>query len=150
MKREYPMQPIVGVGAVIVHEGKMILVKRGVQPGKGQWSIPGGAVELGEKIRDAVLREAKEECGLNIEIVVDRPMDALDSLFRDETQHLQFHYVLMQFLARPKSGTLKHGSDVLDAKWVPLEEVETYNLTTSFRAFFKKHKNELKDSSRYV
>jgi len=148
LKREYPTQPIVGVGAVIIHEGKMILVKRGVDPGKGQWSIPGGAVELGEKIRGAVLREAKEECGLDIEIVVDRPMDAVDSIFKDEKQHLQFHYVLMQFLARPKGRTLKHGSDVLDAKWVPLEEVETYDLTTSFRAFFKKHKNELREFSR--
>jgi len=150
LKREYPTQPIVGVGAVIVHEGKMILVKRGVQPGKGQWSIPGGAVELGEKIRDAVLREAKEESGLNIKIFVDRPMDAVDSIFKDENQNLQFHYVLMQFLARPKGGTLKHGGDVLDAKWVPLEEVEKYDLTTSFRVFFKKHKNELKDFSRHV
>jgi len=150
LKRQYPTQPIVGVGAVILHEGRMILVRRGVEPGKDQWSIPGGAVELGEKIRDAVLREAKEESGLDIEIVVDRPMDAVDSIFKDKNQHLEYHYVLMQFLARPKSGTLKHGGDVLDAKWVPLEEVEKYDLTTSFRAFFKKHKNELKDFSRHV
>lgn len=60
LRREYPTQPIVGVGALIVHEGKLVLVKRGVQPDKGRWSIPGGAVELGERVRDAVLREAKE------------------------------------------------------------------------------------------
>ncbi len=64
MKREYPTQPIVGVGALIVHEGKLLLVKRGVDPDKGKWSIPGGAVELGEKMRDAVIREVKEEMRL--------------------------------------------------------------------------------------
>lgn len=64
MRREYPEQPIAGVGALIVHEGKLLLVKRGVDPAKGKWSIPGGAVELGERMRDAVVREVKEECGL--------------------------------------------------------------------------------------
>ena len=143
MKREYPTQPIVGVGAVIVHNGKLVLVKRGVEPGKGKWSIPGGAVELGETIRDTAIREAKEECGLDIELVGERPMDALDSMVPSENGRLQFHYVLLQFLARPKGGTLKPTSDVTEVRWVPLEEVEKYDLTNSFRLFFKKHRNEL-------
>ncbi|MFQ5999265.1 MAG: NUDIX hydrolase [Candidatus Bathyarchaeia archaeon] len=143
MKREYPTQPIVGVGAVIVHNGKLVLVKRGVEPGKGKWSIPGGAVELGETVRDTAIREAKEECGLDIELVGDRPMDALDKMVPGEKGRLQYHYVLLQFLARPKGGTLKPTSDVTEVRWVPLEEVETYDLTNSFRLFFKKHRNEL-------
>lgn len=144
MKREYPTQPIVGVGALIVHDGRLVLVKRGVEPDRGRWSIPGGAVELGEKVRTAAAREAKEECGLDIEIVLDRPMDEVDNITTDEEGKFRHHYVLLQFLARPKGGKLKAGSDVLDAKWIPLEEVETYELTKSFRLFFKKHRDELK------
>ena len=145
MRREYPTQPIVGVGALIVYDGRIVLVRRGVDPGKGRWSIPGGAVNLGEKVREAAIREAEEECGLNIEIAVDRPMDVVDSIYRDDEGGFRFHYVLLQFLARPQGGKLKASSDVLDAKWVPLEEVETYELTESFRSFFKKHRQELEE-----
>ena len=143
MKREYPSQPIVGVGAVIIHDGKLLLIKRGVEPGKGKWSIPGGAVELGENVRDTARREAKEECGLDIELVGDMPMDALDNIIEGENKRLQYHYVLLQFLARPKGGTLRHGSDATEARWVSVEDVEKYDLTNSFRAFFKKHRKEL-------
>ena len=101
MRREYPTQPIVGVGALIVQDGRLVLVKRGVEPDKGRWSIPGGAVELGEEVRDAAVREAKEECGLDIEIVVDRPMDEVDNISTDEEGKFRYHYVLLQFLARP-------------------------------------------------
>jgi len=144
LRREYPTWPIVGVGAVIMHEGKLLLVKRGVEPAKGKWSIPGGVVELGEMVRDAVIREVREECGLDIEIVVDTPMDVLDSLVTDEDGRLKYHYVLLQFLARPRGGNLKPSSDVLEARWVPLEEVETYDLTKSLRLFLKRHCHELK------
>ena len=143
MRREYPSHPIVGAGAVIVEGGRLLIVKRGVEPGRGKWSIAGGAVDLGEKVREAVVREAKEECGLDIEIIEDRPMDAVDNISIDQERRFKYHYVLLQFLARPKGGTLEPSSDVLDAKWVPLEEVEEYDLTRSFRAFFRKHGNEL-------
>ena len=148
MRREYPKQPLAGVGAVIINEGKMILVKRGVEPGKGEWSIPGGLVELGESVRDAVIREAKEETGLDVEIFVDRPIDAFDNIDIDEKGGFHYHFVLSQFLIRPKSGILKPSSDAVDAKWVPLEEVEKYDLTKPFRKFFTKHKDELKEFSR--
>ena len=132
-----------GVGAVIVQDGKLVLIRRGVEPDKGKWSIPGGGVELGETVGDAAVREAKEECGLDIELVEDRPMDALDKMVPGEKGRLKYHYVLLQFIARPKGGTLKPTSDATEARWVPLEEVERYNLTDSFRAFFKKHRKEL-------
>lgn len=144
MKREYPTQPVVGVGALIVHKGKLLLVKRGVEPAKGKWSIPGGAVELGETIRDAIVREVEEECGLDVEIALERPMDAIDNLIMSKDGRLQYHYVLLQFLVQLKGGTLKPASDVLDARWVPLDEVEKYDLTKSFRSFFKKHQEELR------
>ena len=143
MKRKYPAQPIVGVGALIVDDNRLVLVKRGVEPGKGLWSIPGGAVELGEEVRAAAIREAKEECGLDIEIADGRPMDVVDNIYRDEKGGFPYHYVLLQFLARPRGGKLKLGGDVLDTRWVPLEEVEKYNLTKSFRSFFKRHRDEL-------
>lgn len=144
MKREYPTQPVVGVGALTVHEGKLLLVKRGVEPAKGKWSIPGGAVELGETIRDAIVREVKEECGLDVKIALEKPMDAIDNLTMTKDGRLQYHYILLQFLVRLKGGTLKPASDVLDARWVPLDEVEKYDLTKSFRSFFEKHQEELR------
>ncbi|UCE15545.1 MAG: NUDIX hydrolase [Candidatus Bathyarchaeota archaeon] len=144
MKREYPTQPVASVGALIVHEGKLLIVKRGVEPSKGKWSIPGGAVELGERIRDALLREVKEECGLDVEIALEKPMDAIENITISKDGRLQYHYVLLQFLARLKGGILKPASDALDAKWVPLDEVEKYDLTKSFRSFFQKHQDELR------
>ncbi len=137
------MQPIVGAGALIVHGKKLVLVKRGVQPGKGKWSIPGGAVELGENVRDAVRGEVKEETGLDIEMIEDRPMDGVDNILTDDEGGLRFHYVLLQFLARPRNDVLKPAGDVVDARWVALKDVQKYDLTPSFRLFFKKHKNEL-------
>ena len=144
LKRKYPTQPVVGVVALIVHKGKLILVKRGVEPAKGKWSIPGGAVELGEKIREAVVREVKEESGLDVEIALETPMDAIDNLIKSKDGRLQYHYVLLQFLVRLKGGTLKPASDATDARWVPLDEVEKYDLTKSFRSFFKRHQEELR------
>jgi len=143
LRREYPMQPIVGVGAVIVQGRKLVLVKRGVEPGKGKWSVPGGAVELGEGVRDTAMREAKEECGLDIELVGDKPMDAIDNMIVGENERLRYHYILLQFLARPSGGTLRAGSDVTEVRWVSLEEVEKYNLTNTFLLFFRKHRQEL-------
>jgi len=147
VKREYPMRPIVGVGAVILQENKLLLVKRRAEPGKGRWSIPGGSVHLGEKVRDATIREAKEESGLDIEIVDDRPLDVFDSIITDERDRTKYHFTLLEFLAIPKGGTLKAAEDAAEARWVPLDEVKKYDLTNSFRAFFEKHENELKKIS---
>jgi 8-oxo-dGTP diphosphatase len=144
LRREYPSQPVVGVGVVIVYCGRLVLVRRGAEPALGKWSFPGGAVELGETVRDAAVREAKEECGLDVELVDGVPMDVYDILKADESERLRYHYILLQFLARPKEGVLKPTSDVTDARWVPLEEVEKYDLTESVRLFFRKHRKELK------
>jgi len=143
LRREYPSQPVVGVGVVIVDCGRLVLVRRGAEPALGKWSFPGGAVELGEAVRDAAVREAKEECGLDVELVEDRPMDVYDIRKVDESGRLRYHYVLLEFLVQPKGGALKPTSDVTDARWVPLEEVEKYDLTESVRLFFIKHRKEL-------
>jgi len=143
MRREYPRQPVVGVGAVIVDCGRVVLVKRGAEPARGKWSFPGGAVELGEAVRDAVVRETREECGLDVEFVEETPMDAYDILTLDKDGRLQYHYVLLQFLVRPKQGKLEPTSDAIDARWVPFKEVEKYDLAESVRSFFRKHRKDL-------
>jgi len=147
LKREYPMRPIVGVGAVILQDGKILLVKRKAEPGRGRWSIPGGSVHLGEKVRDATIREAKEESGLDIEILDERPMDAFDSILSDDRGRTKYHFTLLEFLARPKGGNLKAAEDAEDVRWVSMNEVKEYDLTNSFRVFFEKHEPELKKLS---
>ncbi len=144
MRREYPLRPIVGVGAVILKEGKIILVKRRAEPGRGRWSIPGGTVHLGEKVKDAAIRESKEESGLDIEIINDRPMDVFDSIITDDRGRVQYHFTLVDFLAVPKGGTLEAAEDAAEARWVSLDEVKKYDLTNPFRLFFEKHESELR------
>ena len=143
MKREYPICPIVGVGVVILKNGRIILVKRRVEPGKDRWSIPGGSVRLRERVLDAAIREAKEESGLDIEIIDQRPLDVYDHIIIDEKGHTQYHFTSLEFLAKHKGGALKAADDAADARWISLEEVERYDLTNSFRTFFQKHKEKL-------
>lgn len=142
MRREYPSQPIVGIGAIIVQDGKILLAKRGSEPGKGKWSVPGGLVELGEKVEKAVVREVKEETNLDVEVV--RLIDAVNNIIQDSNGKLRFHFVILDYLTKLKGGTLQSSSDVLDTKWVRLEEAEDYDLTDTFRAFLKRNKDELK------
>ncbi len=145
MGREYPERPIVGAGALMIENGKLLLIKRGAKPGQGRWSIPGGIVELGERVQDAIVREVKEECGLDIE--VEELVDVFDSITRDEKGRIQYQFVVVNFLAKIRGGILKNADDVLEARWVQLNEVEEYNLTNSFRAFFQKHHEKLKHLS---
>jgi ADP-ribose pyrophosphatase YjhB (NUDIX family) len=113
MSREYPARPILGVGAVVVSDGRALLVKRGKEPAKDVWSIPGGMVEIGETIRDAVVREIREETGLEIE-VGDR-LSILERIFRDDFGRVRYHYVLIDYRAAPIGGTLAASSDAAEA-----------------------------------
>jgi ADP-ribose pyrophosphatase YjhB (NUDIX family) len=140
--REYPIRPLVGVGALILGDGKLLLIRRGAEPGQGKWSIPGGLVELGENVQDAMIRETKEEVGLDVEAV--KLMDVFDSVTLDDQGRIQYHFVVVNFLARTVGGAVRTGSDILEARWVPVGEVEKFVLTDSFRRFFEKHKNEIK------
>ena len=142
MGREYPTRPLVGTGALIHKDGELLLVRRGAHPGFGKWSIPGGLVELGENVQDAMMREVKEEVGFDVEAV--KLMDVFDSITKDEKGRVQYHFVVVNFLARVAGGSLDTASDILEAKWVPFEDVEKHDLTNLFRAFFEKHRNELR------
>jgi 8-oxo-dGTP diphosphatase len=109
VKRLYPDQPVVGVGAVILKDGKIALIKRGNEPSKGKWTIPGGIVELSESPESAVLREAKEETGLE----ADNPtlLDVVSNVDYDENGKVKYHYVIIDYLVHVKSGIAKASSD---------------------------------------
>ncbi|MCW4019350.1 MAG: NUDIX hydrolase [Candidatus Bathyarchaeota archaeon] len=140
MKRRYPDQPVVGIGAVILHEGKILLAKRGNQPAKGEWSIPGGAVEVGESLEEAVLRETREETGL--EAAEPELLDVVDQAHRDAEGKVEYHYVIIDYAVKVK-GEAKAASDADELRWVPLDEVEAYVLTPSFRRFFVKNRKKI-------
>ena len=116
MKREYPEAPIVGVGGVIFRDSSVLLVKRGQEPGKGQWSLPGGAVELGETLTHALKREIIEETSLNIE--VGGLIRLLDRIVHDRQKRVQYHYVIVDYWGWMVSGKLSPASDVSDARFV--------------------------------
>lgn len=148
MKRLYPDQPVVGIGAVIVHEGKIVLEKRGNEPSKGKWSIPGGLVELGESPEQAVIREVKEETCLDVE----NPslIDVVSNVDLDEKGKVKYHYVIIDYHVHVMGGKLQAASDAAELRWVPFDEVEGYDLTTSFRLFFKRHKEKLNKVNSYL
>ena len=141
MKRAYPNQPIVGVGAIIIHNGKILLEKRKNDPGKGKWSVPGGLVELGENIEETVLREVKEET--NLEVENPQHVDVVTHVSLDKNGKIKYHFVIIDYLVKVKRGTLKAASDAEKLQWVPFDKVEKYNLTKSFRAFFEKNRQRL-------
>lgn len=118
--RTFPNQAIAGVGAVVVKDGQVLLVKRGKAPRKGEWSLPGGRVELGETTRDAIRREIQEETGLKTE--VEGIIDTVDYIERTETGRVNFHYVLIDYLAYVHTGKLKAGSDAEDARFFTFDE----------------------------
>ena len=147
MKRFYPDQPVVGIGAVIINQGKIALIKRGNEPSKGKWTIPGGLVELGESLEAAVIRETKEEVCLDVE----NPclIGVVDNVDLDEQGKVKYHYVIIDYLVHVKAGAIKAASDAAELRWVPFDEVETYNLTASFRLFFRQNRERLEKISSY-
>ncbi len=128
--REYPSQPVVGVGAVIVREGKILLVKRGNEPNRNMWSIPGGIVKVGESLIEALKREVEEEVGLKVEV---GDVACVSEEIIEEDGRIRFHYVIIDFFADVVGGELKPDSDALDARWVPLEEIDSLNVVEFVR-----------------
>jgi 8-oxo-dGTP diphosphatase len=126
MKRDYPDRPIVGVGAVIVDQGRVVLVKRGSPPLKGEWSLPGGAVELGETLRAAAEREAREETGLIV--TAGEVLEVLDRIVPGKDGAPQYHYVLVDFLCAVLGGELRAGGDAADVRWAGENELAKYKL----------------------
>jgi ADP-ribose pyrophosphatase YjhB (NUDIX family) len=126
MQREYPQQPLVGVGAIIIAEGLVALIKRGKAPLLGEWSIPGGMLELGETLRQGVEREALEEMGLIVRAT--ELLGVFERIVPDPEQRTSYHYVLIDFLCEVVSGEIRAGGDAADARWFTPEEVSALPL----------------------
>jgi ADP-ribose pyrophosphatase YjhB (NUDIX family) len=148
MSREYPAAPLVGVGAVIVDAGRVVVIQRGRPPLMGQWSIPGGLLEIGETLREAVAREALEETGLVVDVggprepgsISGQPasgpgsvLGVFDRVVRDEAGRVRFHYVLVDILCRVVSGELRAGEDAADVRWLTREELEGFEIEEAAR-----------------
>jgi len=127
MKRKYPDQPIIGVGGVIFRKDEVLLIRRGMEPSLGQWSIPGGAVCLGETLKEAVKREILEETHLEVEVLT--LVKVLDRIFRDPESRVVYHYVLVDFLCHCEGGEVKPGSDAQEARFVSLQDLPSYQVT---------------------
>lgn len=142
VKRLYPKQPVVGVGAVIICDGKILLERRKNEPGKGRWSIPGGLVELGESIEEAAIREVLEETSLEVEEPV--LIDVVDGVTRDENGDIKYHFVIVDYFVKLKGGVPKASSDAAELEWAQLNNVEKYDLTKTIREFFNRNSEKLK------
>jgi ADP-ribose pyrophosphatase YjhB (NUDIX family) len=119
MEREFPRAPLVGVGAVVVEAGRVLLVRRGNEPMKGHWSLPGGMLELGESLTDGVAREVREETGLTVEPV--ELIELLDRIYH-VGERVRYHYVIADYLCRVAGGALRASSDADAARWVDRAE----------------------------
>jgi 8-oxo-dGTP diphosphatase len=147
MKREFPDHPLVGVGGVVIHRRRVLLIRRGAEPLKGHWSLPGGMLELGEELEDGVRREVKEETGIEVEPLA--MLTVFDRIMRGgpDGQRVQYHYVIVDYVCRRKRGRVAPASDVLDACWVRREDLLLYQLTEKVTSvilqafeFFEKRK----------
>jgi ADP-ribose pyrophosphatase YjhB (NUDIX family) len=144
IKRLYPHQPIVGVGGVILDGGKILLEKRKNEPGRGKWTIPGGLVELGETLERAIVREVEEETCLEcVKGEVPRLIDVVDNIDVDEKSRVKYHFVIVDYIVRVRETQFRAASDAEDLKWVPLGNVEAFDLTSSFRVFFRRNRQRL-------
>jgi len=136
VRREYPECARVGIGAVVLDGDQVLLIQRGSGTAQGKWSIPGGLVELGETTREAVVRELAEECGLEIEVV--DVCGVLDRVVKDDEGRVRYHWVLVDYLAVARGGTLCAGDDAADARWVPIAEIGQYDTTDGLMDMIKR------------
>jgi ADP-ribose pyrophosphatase YjhB (NUDIX family) len=137
--RKYPDTPIVAVGAVILDGDHVLLVQRGQEPLKGEWSLPGGVVELGETLEGALAREVREETSLDV--VVGAVVEVLDSIRRDAGGRVEYHYIIVDYACRVRGGTstvASRGTDAADVRWVAVVDLERYGVTTTAIAVIRK------------
>jgi 8-oxo-dGTP diphosphatase len=140
--REYPERPIVGVGGVVIEQGRALLIRRGSEPLLGEWSIPGGALELGETLEQGVVRELLEETGLKVRVI--ELIEVFDRIYvqsaagNDKTKNPRFHYVIVDYLCERLAGQAVAGSDVTDVAFASEDELAKYNLTETATQILKK------------
>ena len=136
MAREYPDRPVVGIGGVVIEDGRALLIKRGTEPLLGQWSIPGGTLELGESLQHGVARELLEETGLEVQVL--DMIEAFDRIFLDpaapnagDRSRPKYHYVIVDYLCERLAGEAKAGSDVTDIAYAREDELEKFHMTST-------------------
>jgi 8-oxo-dGTP diphosphatase len=134
--RSYPERPIVGVGAVVIVDGKVVLIRRRYEPLAGQWSLPGGTLEVGETLEAGAAREILEETGLVVE--VGPVIEVFDRILVDQDHRVRYHFVLIDYLCRPIGGALQHGSDVDDVTLADPAALERYGLTAKATAIIRR------------
>jgi 8-oxo-dGTP diphosphatase len=125
--RRYPQRPILGVGAIILHRDRVLLVERGKPPLKGYWSLPGGVLEVGERLEEGIHREVMEETGLEIQTL--GVVEIFERIMRDAAGRAEYHYVLIDYLCRATGGTLCAATDCASAQWVPRRRLGEYRIT---------------------
>jgi ADP-ribose pyrophosphatase YjhB (NUDIX family) len=121
------------VGAIVIDKGAILLVKRDREPAKGQWSLPGGRVERGESLREAVVREVREETGIDVD--VEGLIGIAERIVRDDDGDIEFHYVILDYVAAARSNAVKAGDDVSEVRWVPVGEMADMHLTAGLLEF---------------
>jgi ADP-ribose pyrophosphatase YjhB (NUDIX family) len=141
--REYPERPIVGVGGVIIEDGRTLLIRRGSEPLRGEWSIPGGTLELGESLQAGVARELREETGLDVRVlelieVFDRIFPAESLQPSEEKRQPRFHFVIADYLCECIGGEPRAGSDVTDVAFATEDELVNFHLTETATRILKK------------
>lgn len=134
--RSYPPRPVVGVGALILDGDSILLVRRGKEPLRGCWSLPGGAVETGERLADALRREVREETGLEVEVL--RLFEVLERILPDDAGAPRHHYVLLDYLCRVTGGALCAGDDAMDVRWIRRADLGQYEITPGTQAVIEK------------
>lgn len=134
--REYPRRPVVGVGGVVIADGRALLIRRGHAPLEGQWSIPGGTLEVGETIVDGIKRELAEETG--IEVRVRDLIEVFERIFRDKDGRVQYHFVILDYFCEMVEGSARAGGDVVDVAWASESDLAKYELTEAATRVLKK------------
>lgn len=143
MAREYPDRPVVGVGGVIIEDGRALLIRRGSEPLLGQWSIPGGTLELGESLQQGVARELLEETGIEVRVlklieVFDRIYPGPEGVAQEQSARPKFHYVIVDYLCERISGEARAASDVTDVAYAAEDELERFELTPTATRVLRK------------
>jgi 8-oxo-dGTP diphosphatase len=138
LRRKHPSRPILGVGAIIIYRGRVLMVERGREPLKGLWSLPGGVLETGETLAAGIVREVREETGLEIQPL--RIFEVFERIHRDRRGRTEYHYVLIDYLCRVIGGSLQPADDAVRAEWVRKKDLSRYSITEGtrdviFRAF---------------
>jgi 8-oxo-dGTP diphosphatase len=136
VRREYPEGPIVGVGGVVIHNERALLIRRGSTPLEGEWSIPGGILEIGETILDGVKRELLEETAIEVKVL--DLIEVFERVTRDEAGKLKYHFVILDYLCEAVRGEAQAGSDVTDVAWARETELSEYSLTPTATRVIKK------------